>query len=112
MPATPAAHPSPGLWSPARRGLTLGLVLTITLVAAEALAVPTAMPIVAQDLGGEGAYGRGFAAFSVGALLGIVVVGALIDREGVVRPFVGGLVLFGIGLVIGGGRPLARGPLP
>src|SRR3954447_14729310 len=105
MSATPAANPADGLWSPARRGLTLGLVLTITLVAAEALAVPTAMPIVAQDLGGQELYGLVFAAFSVGSLLGIVVVGALIDREGVVRPFVGGLVLFAIGLVIGGLAP-------
>ncbi len=30
---------SDGLWSPARRQLTIGLVLTITLVAFEALAV-------------------------------------------------------------------------
>src|SRR3954454_1011921 len=105
MPATPAANPAYGLWSPARRGLTLGLVLTITLVAAEALAVPTAMPIVARDLGGQELYGLVFAAFSVGSLLGIVVVGALIDREGVVRPFVGGLVLFAIGLTIGGLAP-------
>jgi MFS family permease len=41
----------------------------------------------------------------VGALLGIVVVGALIDREGVVRPFVAGLLLFAIGLTIGGLAP-------
>jgi MFS family permease len=94
-----------GLWSPERRGLTLGLVLTITLVATEALAVPTAMPVVAKDLGGLELYGLVFSAFSVGALLGIVVVGALIDREGVVRPFVAGLLLFAIGLTIGGLAP-------
>ena len=97
--------PVAGLWSPERRGLTLGLVLTITLVAAEALAVPTAMPIVARHLGGQELYGLVFTAFSVGALIGIVAVGALIDREGVVRPFVGGLVLFGLGLLIGGLTP-------
>ena len=94
-----------GLWSPQRRGLTLGLVLTITLVAAEALAVPTAMPIVARDLGGLELYGLVFSSFSVGALLGIVVVGALIDREGVVRPFIGGLALFALGLTIAGLTP-------
>jgi hypothetical protein len=33
-----------GLWSPNRRALTIGLVLTITLVAFEALAVSTVMP--------------------------------------------------------------------
>jgi MFS family permease len=103
----PASSPTPpsGLWSPERRGPTLGLVLTITLVATEALAVPTAMPVVARDLGGLELYGLVFSAFSVGALLGIVVVGALIDREGVVRPFIAGLLLFAIGLTIGGLTP-------
>ena len=101
----PDAVPERGLWSPERRGLTLGLVLTITLVAAEALAIPTAMPIVARDLGGLELYGLVFSAFFTGALLGIVVVGALIDREGVVQPFVGGLLLFALGLTIGGLAP-------
>lgn len=91
-----------GLWSAKRRPLTLGLVLTITLVAAEALAVATAMPIVARELGGQELYGLVFSAFLVGSLLGIVVSGRLIDRRGVVLPFVGGLVLFAIGLVIAG----------
>jgi len=107
----PSAHVPPrvagedGLWSPARRPLTLGLVLTITLVAAEALAVSTAMPIVAKDLGGLELYGLVFSAFLIGSLFGIVVVGGLIDRRGVVLPFVIGLVLFAIGLAIGGFAP-------
>jgi MFS family permease len=91
-----------GLWSPARRPLTLGLVLTITLVAAEALAVSTAMPIVARELGGIELYGLVFSAFLVGSLVGIVVAGSLIDRRGVVIPFALGLALFAIGLAIAG----------
>jgi MFS family permease len=91
-----------GLWSPARRPLTLGLVLTITLVAAEALAVSTAMPIVAKELGGLELYGLVFSAFLVGSLVGIVVAGSLIDRRGVVLPFALGLALFAIGLAIAG----------
>jgi MFS family permease len=94
-----------GLWSPARRPLTIGLVLTITLVASEALAVSTAMPIVAHDLGGLDLYGLVFSAFFIGSLFGIVAVGGLIDRRGVVLPFVIGLVLFAIGLAIGGFAP-------
>jgi MFS family permease len=82
-----------GLWSPARRPLTLGLVLTITLVAAEALAVTTAMPIVARELGGLELYGLVFAAF---------MVGSLIDQRGVVLPFVIGLALFATGLALAG----------
>ncbi len=94
-----------GLWAPERRALTLGLVLTITLVAAEALAVGTAAVVVARDLGGLDLYGLVFSAFLVGSLFGIVVVGALIDRVGVVRPFVVGLGLFALGLLLAGLAP-------
>jgi MFS family permease len=93
---------SGGLWSAERRPLTVGLVLTITLVAAEALAVSTAMPIVANDLGGLELYGLVFSAFLVGSLVGIVVAGSLIDHRGVVTPFLLGLAFFAIGLVLGG----------
>ena len=97
--------PHDGLWSPRHRTLTVGLVLTITLVAFEALAVATIMPIVAAELGDSELYGWVFTAAVLGSLVGIVVVGGLIDRSGLVRPFVGGLVLFSIGLVIGGLAP-------
>jgi MFS family permease len=93
---------SGGLWSAERRPLTVGLVLTITLVAAEALAVSTAMPIVAADLGGLELYGLVFSAFLVGSLVGIVVAGSLIDHRGVVLPFLLGLAFFAAGLALGG----------
>jgi MFS family permease len=94
-----------GLWSPARRGLTVGLVLTITLVAFEALAVSTIMPLVARDLGGLPLYGWVFTAFFLGSLLGIAIVGGVIDRSGLALPLGVGLVLFGVGLVAGGLAP-------
>ena len=94
-----------GLWSAHRRALTLGLVLTITLVASEALAVSTIMPIVARELGGLDLYGWVFSAFFLGNLLGIVVAAALIDRGGLARPFAIGLGLFSVGLLIGGLAP-------
>jgi MFS family permease len=93
---------SGGLWSAERRPLTVGLVLTITLVAAEALAVSTAMPIVAADLGGLELYGLVFSAFLVGSLVGIVVAGSLIDHRGVILPFLLGLAFFAVGLMLGG----------
>ena len=103
--ATVPMHRPDSLWSPGRRPLTLGLVLTITLVASEALAVATAMPIVANDLGGLELYGWVFSAFFLGTLIGISVVGGLIDERGMVVPFVGGLVMFGIGLLVCGLAP-------
>jgi MFS family permease len=99
------ARPDDGLWSPGRRALTLGLVLTITLVAFEALAISTVMPIVARELGGMELYGWVFTSFFLGSLIGIVVVGGLIDRGGLGRPFAAGLGLFAIGLLVGGLAP-------
>jgi MFS family permease len=106
MPASIARRaPAEGLWSPARRQLTSGLVLTITLVAFEALAIATVMPIVVDEIGGIELYGWVFSAFFLGSLLGIVVVGGVIDRGGLVRPYLAGLGLFALGLLIGGLAP-------
>ncbi len=94
-----------GLWSANRRALTIGLVLTMTFVAFEALAVSTVMPTVARELSGLELYGWVFSAFFLGSLVGIVVVGGAIDRRGLAMPFVLGLGLFAIGLLIGGLAP-------
>jgi MFS family permease len=98
-------HRSGGLWSKGRRSLTIGLVLTITLVAFEALAVSTIMPIVARELQGFELYGWVFTAFMLGSLIGIVIVGGIIDRRGLGGPFVAGIALFAIGLIVGGLAP-------
>jgi MFS family permease len=94
-----------GLWSPANRALTVGLVLTITLVAFEALAISTVMPIVEDELGDIELYGWVFTAFMLGSLIGIVVAGGAIDRLGLGGPFAVGIGLFAIGLVVGGLAP-------
>jgi MFS family permease len=94
-----------GLWSPQRRVLSAGLVLTITFIASEALAVVTIMPVVAKDLGGLSLYGWVFSAFMLGSVLGIVTAGRQADRYGPARPFVGGLALFCAGLAIAGSAP-------
>ena len=99
----PRAHD--GLWAPGRRSLIVGLVLTITLVAFEALAVSTVMPIVADELNGIELYGWVFTAFMLGSLIGIVLVGGLIDRRGLGGPFAAGIGLFAAGLIVGGLAP-------
>ena len=96
-----------GLWGAHRRSLTLGLILTITLVAFEALAISTVMPQVARELGAleNGLYGWAFTAFFLGSLVGIVVVGGAVDSRGLATPFLVGLGLFAIGLLVGGLAP-------
>jgi MFS family permease len=105
------AHPTTeldadaGLFSPGRRSLTLGLVMTITLVAFESLAIGAVMPVVAKDLGDFSLYGWVFSAFFLASLIGIVVAGGWIDRGGMVGPLATGLGLFTVGLLIGGLAP-------
>jgi MFS family permease len=90
------------VWSPGRRLLTTGLILLVTLVASEALAVAVVMPRVERSLGDLGLYGWVFSAFFLGQLVGIVVAGRASDRVRPVVPFIAGLVLFVAGLLIGG----------
>jgi MFS family permease len=94
-----------GLWSAQRRALTTGLVLTITFIASEALAVVTIMPVVARDLGGLRLYGWVFSAFMLGNVVGIVAAGRQADRYGPARPFIAGLTLFCAGLAAAGLAP-------
>jgi MFS family permease len=94
-----------GLWAPQHKALTLGLVLSVTFVATEALAVVTVMPVVARDLKGLALYGWVFAGFQLASLIGIVVAGRDADRHGPARPYVGGLLLFSGGLLASGLAP-------
>jgi MFS family permease len=94
-----------GLWAPQTRALTASLVLTVTFVASEALAVVTVTPAVVRDLGGLRLYGWVFSAFMLGSVIGIVVAGREADRRGPAIPFVGGLVPFASGLAVAGLAP-------
>ena len=94
-----------GLWAPQQRALTTGLVLSVTFIASEALAVITVMPVVARDLHGLALYGWVFSSFELASLVGIVVAGRDADRHGPARPFVAGLVLFSAGLLVAGLAP-------
>src|SRR6202012_872242 len=94
-----------GIWAPARRALTVGLVLAVTFVAFEALAVSTILPLVGRHLGDLRLYGWVFSAFMLASLVGIVVAGTLADRVPLGQPMLAGLALFVVGLVIGGTAP-------
>jgi MFS family permease len=100
-PAAPASLAG-GIWTPAQRPLTVGLVLAVTFVAFEALAVATILPVVGRQLGDLRLYGWVFSAFLLASLIGIVLAGTLADRVPLGRPMLAGLALFSLGLIIGG----------
>jgi MFS family permease len=93
------------LWEPRWRVLTGGLVAIITLVAFEALAVVTVLPVVSTQLHGIGLYGWATSAFFLTTVVGIVLAGAATDRVGPARPFVAGMLLFGAGLAVAATAP-------
>lgn len=94
-----------GLWAQPRRALTIGLVMTITIIASEALSVITIMPVVARDLGGIRLYGWVFSAFMLASMVGIVGAGRQADRQGPAGPYIAGLVFFCAGLIVAGLAP-------
>jgi MFS family permease len=89
-----------GLWAPARRAVTIGLILLVTLVAFEALAVNTALPAAAKELGNVGLYGWVFAAFMLSMVASIAISGRAIDERGMHSVLRVGAPLFCVGLVI------------
>src|SRR5215216_7221944 len=88
-----------------RRALRVGLVSVVTLVAFESLAVITILPDIESDLGGLAWYGWVTTSFFLGTMIGIVFAGDQADRRGAARPYLGGLVLFAVGLLAGGFAP-------
>jgi MFS family permease len=103
--ATAATARSGDLFAPGFRGLSAGLVSTITLIAVESLAIGTVMPVVVRELGDQELYGWIYAAFYLGNMLGISLVGPILDRVPVRLPFAVGLVLYAVGLLAAGLAP-------
>lgn len=94
-----------GIWEPGQRALTVGLLLTISIAAFEALAVATILPVTVRDLGGLAWYGWVFSAFMLSSLVSITIAGRAADRHGPARPFSVGGALFVAGLLVAGFAP-------
>ncbi|MGC3994098.1 MAG: MFS transporter [Propionicimonas sp.] len=99
-----AATPNPGT-SPSRRGLTVGLLLSVVAIAFEAMAVLTAMPAAAEDLGDVNLYAWTFTAFMLAQTFAIVAAGQFSDRFGPKPPLVVGFVVFALGIVVSASAP-------
>ena len=83
-----------------RSALTVGLLTCVTAVAFEGMAVVTAMPAAAADLGDLHLYAWAFTAMMIAQLVSIVVAGRVTDVIGPVRPLLVGLVVFALGIVV------------
>lgn len=98
-----------------RRALLIGLLLAVTLHAFAELAIVTALPIISRDLDGALLYGVAFSSYLLTSIISIVWSGHMTDEKGPVFPFVAGLVVFSVGLVLAAMAPtmwmfvLARG---
>jgi MFS family permease len=97
-----SAAPPPSLFSGRLRATSGGMLILITLIAFEAMAVAPALPTAARDLNGVGAYGWAFTGFLVANVVGMVASGQLSDMRGPRLPLVTGMLMFVAGLVISG----------
>ncbi|MFF7195612.1 MFS transporter [Streptomyces sp. NPDC008079] len=84
------------------RALTLGIVSVVLMIAFEATAVGTAMPIAARELDGLGLYAFAFSGYFTTSLLAMVVSGQWCDRSGPLPPLAAGIGGFAAGLVVSG----------
>jgi MFS family permease len=90
------------LFDRAHRLTTAGLLMLVTLVAFEAMAVATAMPTAVAELDGLAWYGWPFSAFLVASVVGMVVGGDVGDRRGPGAALLAGVGVFAAGLLAAG----------
>jgi MFS family permease len=91
-----------GVFDRAHRLTTAGLLMLITFVAFEAMAVATAMPTAVRELDGLAWYGWPFSAFLVASVIGMVLGGDIGDRHGSRTALLAGVGLFAGGLLAAG----------
>lgn len=82
------------------RALTAGVILSITAVAFEGLAVTTIAPAIAEELRGLGLYGWIFSAYMLAQIVGTVIAGQIVDRRGPALPATVAMIIFGAGLAL------------
>ena len=100
MSGSPAQPRPAGALSAQYRALTLGILAIITCSAFEAMAVTTAMPVVAGELSAGAGYGLAFSMYLTASLLGTVVAGSRCDVQGPLPSLAAGMALMTAGLVL------------
>lgn len=88
--------------SRAHRALSVGIVSVVLLIAFEATAVGTAMPVAARELDGVSLYAFAFSGYFTTSLFGMVLAGQWSDRRGPLGALTTGIAAFGAGLLLSG----------
>ena len=102
-PSAPAADASGGgVLDRDHRALSIGIVSVVLLIAFEATAVGTAMPVAARELDGVSVYAFAFSAYFTTSLFAMVLSGQWSDRSGPLAPLAVGISAFAAGLLLSG----------
>ncbi|MFE7902852.1 MFS transporter [Streptomyces sp. NPDC057424] len=96
------AEKETGVLGAAYRALSVGIVSVVLLIAFEATAVGTAMPVAARELDGVALYAFAFSGYFTTSLFGMVLSGQWSDRRGPLGPLTTGIASFGAGLLLSG----------
>ncbi|WP_051830599.1 MFS transporter [Streptomyces violens] len=104
VPSDPAPAEG-GVLGRTHRALTLGIISVVSLIAFEASAVNTAMPVAARALDGIELYAFAFSAYFTASLFSMALSGAWCDRNGPLAPLFSGIFTFGGGLLLAGAAP-------
>ncbi|MFG2604285.1 MFS transporter [Streptomyces sp. NPDC048514] len=97
-----AVAPDGGVLGRSYRALSVGIVSVVLLIAFEATAVGTAMPVAARDLDGVALYAFAFSGYFTTSLSGMVLAGQWSDRRGPLGALAAGIGAFATGLVVAG----------
>jgi MFS family permease len=88
------------IFSPRYFALSVGIILSVMAVGFEGLSVTTIAPSIAGDLNGLDLFGWIFSTYLLAQIIGTLVVGRIIDRQGPAAPFTFALLLFIVGLIV------------
>ncbi|MFD8232807.1 MFS transporter [Streptomyces sp. NPDC059696] len=99
---SPPAGGDEGVLGPGYRALSVGIVSVVLLIAFEATAVGTAMPVAARELDGVSLYAFAFSGYFTTSLFGMVLAGQWSDRHGPLGALTTGIASFGTGLLLSG----------
>ncbi|MFD9329401.1 MFS transporter [Streptomyces sp. NPDC060065] len=102
VPAGAGSDADDGVLGRGYRALSIGIVSVVLLIAFEATAVGTAMPVAARELDGVPLYAFAFSGYFTTSLFGMVLAGQWSDRDGPLASLTAGISAFAAGLLLCG----------